>query len=243
KMQIFDRAYLDDVFRWADDIGASVPRSVEFQLVPTPKALGIFRPGIEIVAPVLANSYREAKDAVRFIDQGPLKKKASLTTPLVPISTGMMSIMANITHFPPKVRWCADNMWTDAPIEDLLPGLNNIMDTMPPAPSHSLWLNWHPPADRPDMAFSLEAKRYLAVYGEWRREEDDQRYGGWATDCMKEMQEHAIGIQLADENLGNRPAKFMADEHLIRLDALRSKYDPNQLFHKWMGRINRKTAA
>ncbi len=243
KMQIFARKHLDDVFRWADDIGAAVPRSVEFQMVPTPKALGLFRPGIEVVAPVLANSYEEAKEAVRFVDESPIRKKAHFTTPLVPISTSMMAVTANITHFPPNVRWCADNMWTNAPIEKLLPGLNNIIDTMPPAPSHSLWLNWHPPADRPDMAFSLEANRYLAVYGEWTRSEDDAKYSGWATDCMLKMQENALGIQLADENLGNRPARFMADANLNRLDALRAKYDPDGLFHDWMGRADRRAAA
>ncbi|MEO1657008.1 MAG: FAD-binding oxidoreductase [Pseudomonadota bacterium] len=243
KVQVFAREHLNDVFRWADEIGESVSRSVELQMLTTPKAMGIFRPGIEVIAPVLAGSYSEGRNAVRFIDESPIRKRAAFTTPLVPISTSLMSIGANVTHFPPNVRWCADNMWADAPIDDLLPGLNNIMDTMPPAPSHSLWLNWQPPANRPDMAFSLEAKRYLAVYGEWHRQEDDERYSGWATDCMKKMQVHAIGIQLADENLGNRPAKFMADENLIRLDAIRAKHDPSRLFHEWMGSIDGKTAA
>ncbi len=236
KMQVFSRKHLDDVFRWADDIGASVPRSVEFQMVTTPKALGIFKPGIEVLAPVLAGSWEEARQAVRFLDESPIKKKASFTTPLIPISTSLMAIAANVTHFPPNARWCTDNIWTNAPVDALLPGLNRIADTMPPAPSHSLWLNWHPPKDRPDMAFSLEANRYLAVYGEWKRDEDNDRYENWATQCMEGVQEHALGIQLADENLGKRPARFMMDKNLQKLDALRKIHDPNGMFHAWMGR-------
>lgn len=236
KIQVFRREHLDDVFRWADDVGADVARSVEFQMLMTPKAMGIFKPGIEVFAPVLANSWKEAREAVRFINDSPIRKLASFTTPLIPSSTSILSQTANITHFPPNVRWCADNIWSDAPMDELLPGLNAIADTMPPAPSHALWLNWHPPKERPDMAFSLEANRYLAVYGEWKHATDDHRYENWATERMVAMQEHAAGIQLADENLGKRPARFMKDENLVRLDGLRAKFDSTGLFRLWMGR-------
>nr|WP_137677838.1 FAD-binding oxidoreductase [Parerythrobacter lutipelagi] len=236
KVQVFRQEHLDDVFRWADDVGASVARSVEFQMLITPKAMGIFKPGIEVFAPVLANSWKKAREAVRFINDSPIRKLASFTTPLIPSSTSILSQTANITHFPPDVRWCADNIWTDAPIDDLLPGLNAIADTMPPAPSHALWLNWHPPKERPDMAFSLEANRYLAVYGEWKHAADDHKYENWATERMSAMQDHAVGIQLADENLGKRPSRFMKDENLMRLDSLRAKYDPSGMFRPWMGR-------
>lgn len=236
KMQIFRQRHLDAVFRWADAVGASVARSVEFQMLITPRALGIFVPGIEVIAPVLAGSWEEARAAVRFIDASPIRQLASFTTPLVPMSTAFMSRTANITHFPPGVRWCADNIWTDAPIDDLLPGIHAIAETMPPAPSHSLWLNWHPPATRPDMAFSLEAKRYLAVYGEWKRGAEDARYADWATRQMAAMAPHAAGIQLADENLGRRPARFMKAENLARLERLRRTHDPAGLFRSWMGR-------
>jgi len=236
KVQVFRQEYLEEVFRWADDVGADVPRSVEFQMLITPRAMGIFKPGIEVFAPVLAKSWKEGKEAVRFINDSPIRKLASFTSPLLPTTTGLLSQIANISHFPRDVRWCTDNIWTDASIDDLLPGLNAIAETMPPAPSHSLWLNWYPPKERPDMAFSLEAKRYLAVYGEWKRADNDRNYENWATERMVAMQEHAVGIQLADENLGKRPARFMKDENLVRLDQLRVKYDPDELFHPWMGR-------
>jgi FAD/FMN-containing dehydrogenase len=240
QMQVFRQEHLDEVFRWADDIGSSVPRSVELQLLITPRALGIFQRGIEVIAPVLAPTWAEAREAVRFIADSPIRKLASFTTPLIPMRTSFMSQVANITHFPPGVRWCTDNIWTDAPIDDLLPGLHAIGETMPPAPSHSLWLNWHPPAQpRPDMAFSLEAKRYLAVYGEWTRDEDNHLYAGWATERMAAMQAHSVGIQLADENLGKRPAPFMKDENLARLDSVRKTYDPDGLFRSWLGRSDR----
>ncbi|MEM1375629.1 MAG: FAD-binding oxidoreductase, partial [Pseudomonadota bacterium] len=158
KMQIFRMKHLEKVFRWAEEIGPDVSRQVEFQFVMTPKALGIFSPGLELVAPVIAGSRQEAKEAVRFMTDSPIRKYASLTTPLIPAQTWLMSSIATFTHFPTGMHWCADNMWTDAPIDALLPGLQAVADTMPPAPSHALWLNWHPPGNRPDMVFKLEAK-------------------------------------------------------------------------------------
>ncbi len=50
------------------------------------------------------------------------------------------------------------------------------------------------------------------------------------------MQAHAEGIQLTDENLRKRPALFMKDENLARLDTVRNKYDHQALFRSWMGR-------
>lgn len=235
--QVFRMTHMEEVFRWADEVGPSVPRSVEFQMLLTPKALGIFSPGIEVIAPVLADSWEEAREAVSFIHASRLRPKASFTLPLLPMSTVLMSYGASFTHFPDRMRWCADNMWTNTPIDELLPGLRRVADTLPPAPSHALWLNWQPPAERPDMAFSVEANRYFAVYGEWKHAAEDARYESWATDCMGAMAEHSQGIQLADENLGKRPARFMRDEKLAKLNRIRAKYDPEGRFQAWMGRI------
>lgn len=235
--QVFAMRHLEEVFTWADAVGAEVAREVEFQILLTPKAMGLFAPGIEVLAPVMTDSRARASAMVDFVRRSPLRRKAHLTTPLLPLSTAMMAWGASITHFPPRMRWCADNLWTDAPVEDLLPGLRAVADSLPPAPSHALWLNWHPPAQRPDMAFSLEARRYFAVYGEWRKAEDDARYANWATERMQAMAAHGKGIQLADENLGRRPARFMAEANLARLDRIRAERDPEGRFHAWMGRL------
>jgi hypothetical protein len=142
--------------------------------------------------------------------------------------------------YPDEHRYAADNLWTHAPVEELLPGLRRIADTMPPAPSHMLWMNWGPgstPApERPEMAFSVEDDTYIAAYGVWRDPAEDAANVAWATDRMREMEHLATGIQLADENLANRPARFVTEENLIRLDALRAVHDPGSRFHSWMGR-------
>jgi FAD/FMN-containing dehydrogenase len=108
---------------------------------------------------------------------------------------------------------------------------------MPPAPSHFLWLNWGPSPARQDMAYSIEDEIYLALYGSWKDAGDDAKYGDWSGSNMAAMSGLATGIQLADENLGQRPARFATDEAMARLDKARATYDPDGLFNAWMGRL------
>jgi FAD/FMN-containing dehydrogenase len=239
KIQVFRKQHMDELYRWAERIGPEVSNLVELQLVMGRKSMGINAPGVEVIAPVLADSRQEAKEAVDFISKSPLRKKASFTTPLIPAPISWMMQFATRMLFPPTAHWCTDNMWLDAPLEKILPELRNISETLPPAPSHSLWLNWNPgkqPA-RPDMAFGMEAQTYMAIYGEWQDAADDAKYANWATERMKALEPYAKGIQLADENLAKRPARFTTDEKLVKLDRLREKYDPDGLFNPWGGRI------
>ena len=133
-------------------------------------------------------------------------------------------------------RYAADNMWTSASATELLPGVRKILETMPPHPSHFLWLNWGPSPARQDMAYSLEDEVYLALYSGWADAADDEKYGDWARSNMAAMSHLATGIQLADENLGERPARFATDSAMARLDSVRAQYDPDGRFHAWMGR-------
>ena len=86
------------------------------------------------------------------------------------------------------------------------------------------------------MAFSMEADTYLPLYGGWRAAADDARHAGWAVGHMRQMAPLARGVQLADENLGERPARFVGDAQLARLDRIRAERDPERRFHPWMGR-------
>lgn len=238
KLQIFRMHHLEEVMAWADKAGPDVSPSVEFQLVFNRRATGIFAHGIEVLAPVLTDRWSDAREAVAFIERSPLRKKASLTLPLMPMSLNMMMKTGEKTLFLPNTRWTADSMWMNDPIDPMLPALRKIADSQPAAPSHALWLNWNAPPSRPDMAFSLEARTYLALYGGLRGKAATPADEGWATDHMRALQAYSVGIQLADENLGRRPMPFMAPANLERLDALRTKFDPESRFHPFMGRVS-----
>ena len=99
-----------------------------------------------------------------------------------------------------------------------------------------LWMNWGPSPERPEMAYSVEDEIYIALYGVWEDPERDAANVAWAAERMREMEHLATGIQLADENLGAPPARFLSDEKMKRLDGIRAQHDPDGRFHAWMGR-------
>jgi len=97
-----------------------------------------------------------------------------------------------------------------------------------------MWILWGPELELPDMAFSMQGDTYIALYSVWKDAAQDAEHQAWVRDHMKELEPLARGIQLADENLAERPFKFMSDDNLKRLEALREKYDPQGLFHSYM---------
>lgn len=234
--QSYPISMLEELFRWAYAIGPEISPQVELQVLMSQQALGVGGPGIEILAPVFADGLCSALRALEFLNKSALRRKAALKVPFLPATVPLME-RGVMQHYPDGHRYAVDNMWTHATIDELMPGLHKIAATMPPPPSHMLWLNWRPPATRPDMAFSLEDDTYIALYGGWKHAHDDARYASFAEERMKELQHLASGCQLADENLGRRPARFVSDEKLRRLDQIRAVRDPQNRFHPWMGRL------
>jgi FAD/FMN-containing dehydrogenase len=228
---------LDEVYSWARSISADVDRRVEMQILMSRsfEGLGLHEPTILIASPVFADSEADAEAALAIFETCPVRDQASLAIPYAPAQ--LAEWYDAVMHaYPDGHRYGTDNMWTSASGPDLLPGLRRIAETLPPAPSHCLWLNWGPSPERSDMAYSLEDEIYIALYGVWSDPADDDEYGSWAPGNMAAMEHLATGIQLADENLGQRPAPFASPEHMARLDQARALYDPDGRFHAWMGR-------
>ena len=224
---------LETVFRWAAEIGPEVPREMELMLFLHRDEAG--EAEVAVTGPVLAAGDAEAERALAILENCPARGRAKLAVPRVDV--GLADLYAGVhSTYPDDHRYCVDNIWTHAPVDDLLPGLHRIAETLPTAPSHMLWMNWGNSPERPDMAYSVEDETYIACYGVWADAGDDDRFAGWATDSMRAMEGSASGIQLADENLINRPARFVSDANLDRLDEVRAKWDPDGRFHPWLGR-------
>ena len=235
---LFDVDVLDEVVTWAAEIGPKVPRIMELMCFLHRDHEGAAE--VAVTGPVLAASEEEADEALAILDTLPVRDRAKLALPKVPVTMDDLYAGSHAIY-PDEHRYAVDNMWTHAGAAELLPGIRAIADSLPAAPSHFLWMNWDPFGDgapaREDMAFSVEDRTYLALYGVWDDPARDAQMTSWATDHMRAMEPLSTGIQLADENLGRRPAKFVSDANLARLDEIRAAYDPDGRFHPWMGRL------
>jgi FAD/FMN-containing dehydrogenase len=232
--QLYPIELLDDVMRWAHEVSPAVPDSIELMVFMRRGLMGHAGPTLQVLAPALSDSEDQARADLAFFEESPLLPHALAAE--APAATDVIDLVRNSDAFYPHgYRYAADNMWTHAPVEELLDGYRRVSDTLPTSPSHMMWMNWRPPADRPDMAFSLEDNVYVALYAVWPDERDDARFVNWPTQLMQDFAPLSSGIQLADENLARRPAKFMAEEKFRRLEAVRAKFDPEGRFHGWPG--------
>jgi FAD/FMN-containing dehydrogenase len=228
---------MGEVFAWAQEIGPLVPRTMELMLIVHRDEAD--EAEIAVTGPVLVDDQAEARRTLALLQTCPVLEQAKLNVPYIELA--LNDLYAGVhASYPDEHRYAVDNMWTSASASELLPGLERIGQTLPAAPSHMLWMNWGPgeePAPpRPDMAYSVEDDTYIALYSVWQDPAKDEANIGWATERMREMEHLASGIQLADENLGRRPARFAGVEQMRRLDELRAKHDPQGRFHPWMGR-------
>jgi hypothetical protein len=225
---LFPIEALDELMSWAHAVGPSIPTSIELMVFMRRDLMGHRGPGLQLLAPVLAASEEQALADLAAVESCPLLDRALVAEPRR--RTDVRELVARTVDFYPEgARYAVDNMWTSAPATDLLPGYRRIAETLPARPSHMMWMNWAPGAgpERPDMAYSLEDDVYVALYGVWHERGEDAAFESWATERMREMEVLSSGIQLADENLARRPARFMAPQKAERLEAVRRRWDPD----------------
>ena len=225
---------LDDVLRWVRSIQPSLSRAMECSVFVRRDMFGHPGPSALVTGPVLAGSRDEAIAALAQLETCPVLSKARLRA--VNILTEFDELLQGGEEllYPRQRRYAADNMWTSASADELLPGMRKIATTLPRAPSHMMWMLWGPTQNLPDMAFSLQDDLYIALYSIWEDAAEDAAHQAWVTDHMRGLEPFASGIQLADENLAARPFRFLAAPNFTRLQALRAQYDPDGLFHSYM---------
>jgi FAD/FMN-containing dehydrogenase len=226
---LFPADAFDAVFRWVHALGAEVPSSVELAVLVRRNERGILE--IAVSATAFGDDLGTVAADLGLLDQGAVVEQALLVRPIAPVTLADL-FEATGSSYPTGWRYSTDNMWTHADIDELLPGLRRAAETLPPAPSHLIWFNWGETPARPQMAFSVEDRVTIALFGASADPLDDEEVSAWVTGCLREMEDLATGIQIGGENLANRRARFLSEASLDRLDRLRRSRDPEGLFHR-----------
>jgi FAD/FMN-containing dehydrogenase len=227
----------DQVLRWSRSIEGKMPAEVEINtILYRDESISKDGPVVSVLATAYADSERHARDVLSVFETCPVRDRALFSEVGVPTTLGELTSYGTASHYPADKRFIADNMWTHASFDELEPGLRAIQAGLPPAPSHMVWFPWTLTPPRPPMAYSVEDELYIALYGAWSDPADDDKYRSFVTERMRAMEPVATGVQLADENLINRPRHFLTDENFRRVDKIRAAFDPDGLFVSWLGR-------
>jgi FAD/FMN-containing dehydrogenase len=230
---------LNDVAGFIHAIGTETP--LEVTVVCTRLNIAGGEPAVILAAVAFTDTEEEAREQLALLETVPGRDRA-LSADVNRLTDHMTLTKESAEVIDESMRWIADNIFTHAPFESLRPVLDAMVADWPPAPSHLVIANWSGYAgqpERPSMAFSVEDEMYYAMYAAWRGAENDEKYTGWVTDHLRAWEPEATGTMLADENLKNRPSRFVSEENLARLDELRASWDPDEVFVSWLGRPDR----
>jgi hypothetical protein len=229
---------IDPVLRWAMEFEPTLDAEFEFAILGTTPTLPDGRTvhdgtALMIMCQVLMFDDEQALAALGRLDECPVRDRAlhveeAKPTPFTDLYDGPESIE------PEGVRWAADGMWTNAGPDELLEPVKQLFLDVPTPESHIFWYPWRPRSFGDDAAISVQGKIYIAAFAGWHDPEQDRRFIEWPTEHMRRMEPLSEGIQLADENLHERPARYLSPEHEERLEQLRAQLDPNGRFHSYL---------
>jgi hypothetical protein len=206
-------------------IGKTIP------LPPEVKHTG--GPVVIVHALALADTREEAVEALAPLEACPVVGLALVREVAIPTSFAE-EYEKQRQENPVGYRYATDNVWTNASADDVVHALRDAFVTLPTEESFSLWFGMAPQRQLPDMALSLQADLYFASYVIWKDEADDERCRAWLAAQMRRMEPISEGLFLADSDFTTRSAKFLSDAHWQRLEELRTRYDPEGLFHSYL---------
>jgi FAD/FMN-containing dehydrogenase len=226
-----------DVFRFIHDSVRDTP--MEVIGVVQRNAMANFEPVVLLYAYAYTESEEEAREYLSTLESVPFRDRALAVDEYKRTQFGVTRLDETTGVMNEDRRWIADNVAVSGSFEPMQAGFDEVVRTLPAAPSYLMAFSWDgaPGApERPSMAFSLEGELCYALYTAWDDPADDEQFRTWTTDRMAAWAPLAWGTMLADENLLNRPSRFVADDNLRELDRIRAAHDPEGRFVSWLGR-------
>ena len=134
-------------------------------------------------------------------------------------------------------RYAADNIWTDEPGQALLSLAEHFRKT-PSTRNQVLCAYGIKPELREDACFSRIANHYVASYLLWNDTENDAANHTWLKLANGLLQPYSKGTYINETEATLFPERIrfcFSDESWARLAELRRKYDPDSVFHSWLG--------
>ena len=134
-------------------------------------------------------------------------------------------------------RYAVDNIWTDDPGQALLAVAEHFKST-PSTRSHVLCSYGIKSELHDDACFSRIADHYIASYLLWNKAENDEANYDWLKKTNDLLQPYGKGTYVNEIEATRFPERIkssFSEKSWTRLAELRKKYDPDNVFHPWLG--------
>ncbi len=228
---------VDEVLSWAMEFEPTQPAEFEFAIIGTTPTLPDGRTvhdgtALMLMCQALMYDDDEARSSLARLDECPALDRALHRERARAVSFTELYDGPNAVE-PEGVRWTADGMWTNAKGAALIEPAKELFGDVPTPESHVFWYPWRQQQFE-DAAISVQGDLYLAAFAGWHDPAQDDHYVAWPTGHMRRMEPLSEGIQLADENLHERSARFLSPENQQRLEQLRTRHDPEARFHSYL---------
>lgn len=227
---------LEAVFTWARGIAAEVPPYLELVIVCSAhdEEGNWIAPRLTVAGLALTDNEAEADAALALLATCPVIDKALRKRERVS-STIQERYLSGYNADPAGHRFAADNLWTNASAEELVPKLRQLFTDLPSPRSHVFWFNWAPTKPLPDMAMSVQGEIYLAAYSIWDDPAEDERMTRWPVEQMRRLESLSVGGQMNDENMLARPQqRYLSEAASARLEQIRALHDPSGVFLSYL---------
>jgi FAD/FMN-containing dehydrogenase len=230
---VFDAAAAPQLAEWLNQASLAAHRAVEIIcLVGPDHSTG--KPSVTIRAIGYASSIADARAKL-----GPLLAPPAVAALLAPAEVGtvVFTDLTKLSSMPSGKRVAADQIWSDAPLGDLLGAIAHLASG-PQATSAISLTGLGGGARTPfmangDFALSIGGTRSAGIYALWDGADQDQLHLEWVAAAGAALAPFKNGRYVAEADLFNQPPRieecFSADAWK-RLTELKDHYDPKGRF-------------
>lgn len=222
---------------WLPRLSAALSHKVEviMFLMTLPETMGAQK-AVSVSAVAFADTPAEARELLAPMSEAVSLAKPMMSEELQPATFN--SLLTLVDPMYPPCRAAADTFWFDLSMEAVMARFVDLFAAAPSPLSNAICEVMPEPLDLPDMAYSMRRPTFVAPYSFWMNEKDDEANLAWMKKTQELLAPLAAGhyINEADLEAGpERSRRSYTEENWRKLMAVRRKYDPNGLFHDYLG--------
>lgn len=229
------------IAEWLGPLAAQLPSSLELSqfVIQAPPDLAEKTKSANgkvclVTATMFADSADEAKETLKLLDSCPLLDTCLSKSVNAP--TDFPSLFdASGALWPGDLRCKVDAMFFDAPLADLFKATHEHFLSATPKTvlMWAVFTGKNVPAPLPDAAFSMSAKLYGGPWTMWDDSAGDANEIAWHYKCVDLLKPYVAGHYVAESDTIVHPEYNKGsykEQNWAKLNELRKKYDPDELF-------------